>query len=104
MGSHSLLRGLPEPGIEPGSPTLQADFLLSEPPRTLLPAFFFFFFWCKHPFTETMLENWGSVFLISAPCLVWENKRHRSFMQSASFQKPGQRHYPSQGLDENEET
>ena len=24
--------GLPDPGIEPGSPTLQADFLLSEPP------------------------------------------------------------------------
>ena len=24
---------LPDPGIEPGSPTLQADFLLSEPPR-----------------------------------------------------------------------
>ena len=24
---------LPDPGIEPGSPTLQADSLLSEPPR-----------------------------------------------------------------------
>ena len=25
---------LPDPGIEPGSPTLQADALTSEPPRT----------------------------------------------------------------------
>ena len=36
VGSHSLLQGdLPHPGIEPGSPTLQADSLLSEPPRKL---------------------------------------------------------------------
>ena len=26
-------RGFPDPGIEPGSPALQADSLLSEPPR-----------------------------------------------------------------------
>ena len=33
MGSHSLLQGdLPDPGIEPGSATLQADSLPSEPP------------------------------------------------------------------------
>ena len=33
MGCHSLLQGnLPNPGIEPGSPTLQVDSLLSEPP------------------------------------------------------------------------
>ena len=32
-GSHSLLQGnLSYPGIEPGSPTLQAGFLPSEPP------------------------------------------------------------------------
>ena len=32
-GCHSLLQGdLPDPGIEPRSPTLQADALLSEPP------------------------------------------------------------------------
>ena len=33
VGSHSLHRGnLPNPGIEPGSPALQAGSLLSEPP------------------------------------------------------------------------
>ena len=32
VGSHSLLQeNLPDPGIEPGSPTLQADSLPSEP-------------------------------------------------------------------------
>ena len=32
MGCHCLLQGnLPDPGIEPGSPALQADSLLSEP-------------------------------------------------------------------------
>ena len=36
MDSHSLLQGdLPDPGIEPGSPALQADSLLSEPPDSL---------------------------------------------------------------------
>ena len=32
MGSHSLLRDLPNQGIEPRSPALQADSVLSEPP------------------------------------------------------------------------
>ena len=33
LGSHSLLQGdLPDPGIKPRSPELQADSLLSEPP------------------------------------------------------------------------
>ena len=33
VGSHSLLWGnLPDPGIKPGSPALQADSFLSEPP------------------------------------------------------------------------
>ena len=33
MGCHALLQGnLSDPGIEPRSPTLQADSLLSEPP------------------------------------------------------------------------
>ena len=33
VGCHALLQGnLPDPGIEPRSPTLQADSLLSEPP------------------------------------------------------------------------
>ena len=33
VGCHFLLQGnLPDPGIEPGSPTLQADALPSEPP------------------------------------------------------------------------
>ena len=33
VGCHFLLQGdLPNPGIEPGSPALQADSLLSEPP------------------------------------------------------------------------
>ena len=31
VGCHSLLQDLPDPGIEPGSPALQADSLLSEP-------------------------------------------------------------------------
>ena len=34
MGCHFLLQGNPpNPGIEPGSPILQADSLLSEPPE-----------------------------------------------------------------------
>ena len=33
MSFHALLRDLPDPGIEPGSPALQAGSLLSEPPR-----------------------------------------------------------------------
>ena len=33
MGYHSLLQGnLPGPWVEPGSPALQADSLMSEPP------------------------------------------------------------------------
>ena len=32
------LRDLPEPGVEPGSPALKADSVLSEPPRTCLPS------------------------------------------------------------------
>ena len=32
VGNHSLLRDFPDPGIEPGSPALQADSLPSEPP------------------------------------------------------------------------
>ena len=32
MGFHALLRDLPDPGVEPGSPALQAGSLLSEPP------------------------------------------------------------------------
>ena len=33
VGCHFLSRDLPDPGIEPGSATLQADSLLSEPPQ-----------------------------------------------------------------------
>ena len=32
MGCHALLQGILDPGIEPRSPTLQADSLPSEPP------------------------------------------------------------------------
>ena len=32
VGNHSLLQGIPDPGIEPGPPALQADYLPSEPP------------------------------------------------------------------------
>ena len=32
MGCHALLQGSSHPGIEPNSPTLQMDSLLSEPP------------------------------------------------------------------------
>ena len=35
VGCHSFSRGLPDPGIEPGSPALQADSLPSEPPVKL---------------------------------------------------------------------
>ena len=45
VGCHFLLQGnLPDPGIEPGSPTLQADALPSESQVT----FFFFFFTQKN--------------------------------------------------------
>ena len=33
VGSHSLLRGPPGPGTEPGSPALQADALPAGPPE-----------------------------------------------------------------------
>ena len=39
MGCHGLLQGIEiDPGIEPGSPALQADSLPSEPPGKLLLA------------------------------------------------------------------
>ena len=31
VGNHSIVRGFPDPGIAPGSPTLQVDSLQSEP-------------------------------------------------------------------------
>ena len=37
------LRGLPDPGIEPGTPALQADSLLSEPPGKLILLHLFLF-------------------------------------------------------------
>ena len=38
LGCHFLLQGnLPDPGIEPGSPALQADSLPSEPPTREAP-------------------------------------------------------------------
>ena len=38
MGCHFLLQGIfPDPGIEPGSPTFQADTLTSEPPGSPNP-------------------------------------------------------------------
>ena len=42
---------LPDPGIKPGSPTLQADALPSEPPGSFIPYSHFFFFcfpWSVH--------------------------------------------------------
>ena len=36
---HGILRDLPDPGIEPGSPAFQADSLQSEPPRKPLLLF-----------------------------------------------------------------
>ena len=43
------LANLPDPGIEPGSPALQVDSLLSEP-----PGFFVCFFgWATIPFTQS---------------------------------------------------
>ena len=42
----SFSRDLPDPGIEPGSPALQADTLLSEPPgKPSVQAYFFHSFW-----------------------------------------------------------
>ena len=39
MGCHGLLQGIqPDPGVEPGSPAVQADSLPSEPPGKLLLA------------------------------------------------------------------
>ena len=50
MGGHFLLQGdLPDPGIEPRSPALQADALTSEPPgkpEELLLLIFFVFSLC----------------------------------------------------------
>ena len=39
VGCHFFLQGLPNPGIESRSPTLQADSLLSEPPTELIVYF-----------------------------------------------------------------
>ena len=40
VGCHSLLQDLPDPGIEPRSPALQADCLPLEPPGKLIPSYF----------------------------------------------------------------
>ena len=37
VGCHALQGNLPNPGIKPRSPALQADSLLSEPPRKSQP-------------------------------------------------------------------
>ena len=42
ISSYSLLGDLPDPRIELRSPALQADSLLSEPPRKPLPLFFIY--------------------------------------------------------------
>ena len=46
------LGDLPNPGMEPRSPTLQADTLPSEPPGRLILLDFFFFFNAEHYFNE----------------------------------------------------
>ena len=42
-------RGLPNPGIEPGSPALEADALTSEPPGKQMPG------WIKHKLESRLL-------------------------------------------------
>ena len=50
MGSHSLLQGtLPNPGVKPRSPALQADSLSSEPPGKLMVAVNS---WCSLPLSS----------------------------------------------------
>ena len=42
MGSHSLLQGISQPGVEPGSSILQADALPYEPPEIQLYHYAFY--------------------------------------------------------------
>ena len=50
MGNLSLLQGnLPNPGIEPRSPTLQADSLPAEPPGTLVMNIVSYYIWYIGP-------------------------------------------------------
>ena len=57
---------LPDPGIEPASPALQADFLLSEPPGTYVYTnththmyvyTYMYTYMCTHIHTHTLLQD-----------------------------------------------
>ena len=69
VGSLSLLQGnLPNPGIQPRSPTLQADSLPAEPAGKPVMAF-------GHPFSLWVLkasisDQWEEMYQIGVPCLL----------------------------------
>ena len=69
VGSLSLLQGnLPNPGIQPRSPTLQADSLPAEPAGKPVMAF-------VNPFSLWVLkasisDQWEEMYQIGIPCLL----------------------------------
>ena len=59
VGCHYLLQGnCPDPRIEPGSPVLQADSLLSEPPGSDIPSKFIY--WSSSLQWDSV-RQWGSL-------------------------------------------
>ena len=58
---------LPDPGIKPGSPALEADALTSEPPgkhKDLSCATYYYFFYSHiHPLTPSIPKRWQSLIL-----------------------------------------
>ena len=75
MDSHSFLQGnLLSPVVEPGSPALLADSLLSEPPgKPIFPYYFFNIcrFYSDISFIPNTCNLCLSFLLPSFPCLAW---------------------------------
>ena len=61
---------LPDPGIEPRSPALQAEALTSEPPGKPWWLFFLFFFFLKHTLTCMVSGNLFFLFPTGTPSKV----------------------------------
>ena len=76
MGYQVLLQGIPDPGIKPRSPALQADALPSEPPEKLyvvisIRIFFPFFLWlnillCTHFLYRSPVDSHVDCFCVLA--------------------------------------
>ena len=64
---------LPDPGIEPGSPALQADSLPSELPGKLPAALVFHFFYCHTVFQHSEIVHFMGTGVIPASLMTMKN-------------------------------